>query len=121
MTAKQRHRQGVFTRGPVICALAYRGRCSGQLQADHVIEVSEIRDAWQHARYTGAALGFARLDDLIADDRNGWLLCERHHNLKSRRLLQPWPRRRDLPRTVFQFARLFPELGVLLDRRFPAA
>lgn len=85
-----------------------------------MIEVSEIGRVWRHGRYTGAAIGFARLDALIADDRNGWLLCERHHDLKTRRLLKPWPRRRDLPRSVFAFAHLYPELRNLLERRFPA-
>lgn len=121
MTAKQLHRARLFAATSPLCALAWRGGCSGELQADHVIEVQEIRTAWERARYAGDALGLYRLDDLIADERNGWLLCERHHDLKTRKLLRPWPRRVDLPRSVFTFAAIAPQLQVLLERRFPAA
>lgn len=109
MTARQRHRAEVFERDSHLCALrpektgwpgqgSEAGECSGRLQADHILKITalERRQAQLQMRtikapgsLTTAQLRFAQTDPdvLIADARNGWILCERHHGLKDRRLL----------------------------------
>ena len=98
-----------------ICALAHHGGCRGVLQADHVIEKQRLKQAYGVIERAGrdAALRaepiehpllLLTLDEVIADGRNGWMLCERHHSLKTSRLLVPeWE---EIPRRVDVFAAL---------------
>lgn len=133
MTAKERHREAVvYAAGPrPQCALMGMrwGRCSGRLQADHVLEVRKLTDLWNTAngRSQGGAfsdppwkarLRAVTLDELIADGRNGWLLCaDGHHAPKTLHLLRPPLPRHVLPHSVELFARSL-ELGWLMDRTF---
>jgi len=60
-------------------------------------------------------LAIATLDELLADGRNGWLLRERHHGLKTARLIEiP---RDFLPASVESFAEEYWLEGAL-DRDF---
>lgn len=111
VTARSRHHAEVFERDPHLCALrpektgwpgqdSKAGPCSDplNLQADHILKITalERRQAQLQMRavkspgsLTTAQLRFAQMDpdDLIADGRNGWILCEGHHVPKDRRLL----------------------------------
>lgn len=60
--------------------------------------------------------GVVTLDTLTADGRNGWMLCERHHGLKTRALLKPSIAGAELPATVFMFTEEF-KCAHLLDRK----
>lgn len=55
------------------------------------------------------------LDELIADARNGWLLCELHHHNPHITVPRGW-----LPASVSEFAHDF-RLGWSLERDFPDA
>jgi hypothetical protein len=114
----------------VLDELSHRlGPCSGRLQADHPIDKQRIRNAQMDARAMNGdpppedttpphALALIRteLDDLIADHRNGWLLCERHHEVVRTRKLVRVPRLL-LPSSVQQFADDY-GLDWSLDRDF---
>lgn len=121
-TAKERHREEVVylasrrMRKPR-CELAHLGGCDerfpGDLQSDHVIEIRWMKNS--------AALFRLMLergltwDDLIADARNGWLLCGHHNRAKSQatiRIMRAW-----LPPSVEQFAADF-GLESRLDAHF---
>jgi hypothetical protein len=109
LTAKEQHRAAVFARDPHRCALhptatgyplneSTAGPCDGRLQADHILKISALLRHRDRLRYRrdrrGEELGereryFLDLDPgvWIADERNGWILCERHHGLKDRKLI----------------------------------
>lgn len=125
LTAKQRHRLEVERRAGrrPTCALASpaRGECSGVLQADHPVELGWLKEWLARRTYrrdpvpcvrcrglgaVGAVLvscpdcngsGNATLEAVAADARNGWLVCERHHGLKTAGLLLPPITRDELP------------------------
>lgn len=105
LSAKQRHRRDLELTVPQCCGLVGRGSCDGRLQADHVLKVQWMR--WAEGDR----------DELVADARNGWWLCEWHHMLKDRKLLRPPLRRQDLPRTVEEFAAEF-KLEPIIERHF---
>jgi 5-methylcytosine-specific restriction endonuclease McrA len=93
------------------------GRCEGYLQRDHIIDRQRLRIAQSQARLKRHfhPLLLVDLEDLIRDPANQWLLCERHHHLKSMALIEiP---RRILPADVESFARCF-RIEYLLDRHF---
>lgn len=103
MTAKQRHRAALLRlagRNPT-CALEHRGGCRGDLEADHIIELGWLHECLARRRYKGKAVPSA--DTVAADARNGWLLCERHHGLKTAGLLLPPILRDELPETLTWF------------------
>lgn len=81
-----------------------RGRgftCRGPLQADHVIELNWLMELHKRRRFRDG-IGLAPdFDTVIADGRNGMVLCERHHGLKSNGLIViP---REVLPASLFDF------------------
>lgn len=130
-TAKQRHHEAVFSRyRRAQCALKDRHACTGRLEADHVIEVRWIEQAHGHVRvmiaqaelpgaqptaYHEHPLAAVTFDDLVADGRNGWILCAGANQLKYRRLISI--DRHELPPSVEDFASEF-ALEHLLDRYF---
>lgn len=100
------HRFEVIARDVADCALRSgviegddAGDCWGELAADHILKVGEIEtfhDQMRRRLGKGETLSAeqrrfatAEMDSLIADARNGWLLCDRHHGLKDRRMLNP--------------------------------
>lgn len=95
MTAKERHRAAVFARDPHVCALEGHGvTCEGPLQADHILRISALMTHRDRLRLRRGELSdrqrrFLETDpgEWIADERNGWILCERHHSLKDRRMI----------------------------------
>ena len=68
------------------------GNCSGRLQAAHLIPRQRLR---KHVPKW-------KVKQAIADHRNGIVLCERHHGLLDRKLLE-LPREK-LPESVEAFA-----------------
>jgi hypothetical protein len=109
VTPQQRHREEVVylaslrMRHPA-CELAHLGGCDvrfpGDLEADHVLEQRWIKS---HPRLAEVLAELNKtLDDLLADGRNGWLLCGHHNRLKHEskvRILRVW-----LPPSVEEFA-----------------
>lgn len=113
LTPQQRHAAAIWTRDPHECALSPKytrwpgddskaGPCAdddptANLQADHILKYRLIlkrRDVLAMTRARGIRLDREAIelveadpDDLIADERNGWLLCPRHHPLKDRKLI----------------------------------
>lgn len=115
LTPRERHRAAVFARDAHECALSPKftrwpgddsqaGPCDGRLQADHILKVQLILtrrgEMQRRLSYRGwkgrmpqeisredRELAEADPDDLIADERNGWIVCERHHGLKDRKLI----------------------------------
>lgn len=110
LTARQRQAAEVWARDPHRCALrpaatgwpgegSKAGPCEGRLQVDHILKVSALlrhqsqlqrRAITAPGSLTTAQARFAATDpeELIADARNGWLLCMNgHHAKKDRRLL----------------------------------
>lgn len=92
MTPGARHRQGVFQRDGAKCCME-SAACEGRLEAHHIISRQRLRFAREAAR---TALSSGRevtperkhlheqsIEDLIADPRNGVVVCERHHK-------RPW-------------------------------
>lgn len=109
MTPQERHREEVIRlaeermRRPA-CELAHLGGCEerfpGDLEADHVLEQRWIKSHPRRAEVE-AELGVT-LDDLLADGRNGWLLCGHHNRLKMESkltIIRAW-----LPPSVEEFA-----------------
>jgi hypothetical protein len=113
LSAKQAHRVQVERLHGRRCWLRHRGRCSGRLQADHVIGQQRLKTYWNGARFrrerglptieADRVLLEVGLETLIADGRNGWMLCERHHGMKTAHLLAPMAA--ELPSSVWEFAR----------------
>lgn len=105
MTPQQRHREEVIYLASLrmpkpVCELAHLGGCeerfSGDLEADHVLE-----QRWIKSNPRLAEVGRS-VDDLLADGRNGWLLCGHHNRLKMEskvRIVRAW-----LPPSVEEFA-----------------
>lgn len=125
------HRRGVFARDPWRCRFAEcpeLGSCAGRLQADHILKIQALR-RWQgqlhHRAIKGEALSagqlrFSRtpLEELIADPRNGWILCWLGHHIPKDRgeipteqLLNRWPV------DFLDFIDYF-DLGDLIDSEF---
>jgi hypothetical protein len=100
MTPGQRHREEVIYLASLrmktpACELAHLGGCDepfpGDLESDHVIEQRWIKSHPRRAEVE-AELDVT-LDDLLADGRNGWLLCGHHNRLKAEskvRILRVW-------------------------------
>lgn len=105
MTAKEQHRAEVFSRDPHECAMGTNGRgfsCRGRLQADHVIELAWLMELHKRRRHVDGFGLAENFNTVIADGRNGMVLCERHHGLKTSGLLViP---RSVIPQSVFDFA-----------------
>lgn len=102
MTAKERHRAEVFARELHRCALSGSStECRGRLQADHVIEIAWLAELHKRRRYLDD-VGLGDFEDVIADARNGMVLCERHHGLKTSGLIVV--PREAIPACVFDFA-----------------
>jgi hypothetical protein len=109
VTPQQRHREEVIYLASLrlprpVCELAHLGGCDerfpGDLESDHVLEQRWIKSHPRRAEVE-AALG-KTLDDLLADGRNGWLLCGHHNRLKAEskiRIVRAW-----LPPSVEEFA-----------------
>lgn len=86
LTPLQRHRAGVGERDPYVCAMFPHRNCTPKkhLHADHVIDQSYIKRRHSELRLrqigtlTKAEVHFIHtpLDELLADPRNGWFLCE---------------------------------------------
>lgn len=130
LTAKQRHRLAVFGRyHRPRCELADVHPCVGPLQADHIIEVrrliaakAQIEVALLRPLPPQARIAIERHplvlvseDALVADGRNGWILCEGTYGLKTAALIQI--ERHRLPPCVEDFATEF-QIEHLLDRYF---
>jgi hypothetical protein len=109
VSAQQRHRDEViylasFRMREPACELAHLGGCeerfAGDLEADHVLEQRWIKS---HPQLADVLLELGKtLDDLLADGRNGWLLCGHHNRLKMEsklRIIRAW-----LPPSVEEFA-----------------
>lgn len=83
---------------PVCCGKTRPdGDCCGVPVPESVEEVDTNPCA------TCGGAGEASLDAMAADGRNGWMLCEGHHTLKTRCLLRPPITRRELAPTVEAF------------------
>ena len=94
MTAEQRFRAGVFARDSWRCLFHDEGDCDGRLQAHHLIPRQTLK-----ALARRGIIEPAKLDEAIADARNGIIVCESDHALKVPRL-----KRDDLPERVESFA-----------------
>jgi len=120
LTPRQRHRAALteITGGVGPCSLCFLdGDCDGPLQDDHIIEVHRLKDLQGNARidFPGHPITQVDIDELIADARNGWWVCEHHHGLKTYKLRRiP---RDFLPLSVEEFAA---EYGIerALDKAF---
>lgn len=101
-TPGERHRLGLSRRATMVCALTFLGGCRGSCQADHILKQQwlereksrqELLRRNRLMRQPGADVSDLKLldvdlDDLLADDRNAWWLCEHgHHAPKDRRTL----------------------------------
>lgn len=115
-TAEQRHRAAVLERDQGLCALRRLGSCYGRLQFHHPIPRQRIKHEHGLANSpvgrSGSPLRGADLDDLIADPRNGVVICETHHSGHEDELSAD-----DLPEGIWVFAAEY-GLEWSLDRDF---
>ena len=115
-TPEQRHREKVFWNacesdhfGEPSCYLAsVVGGCSGRLEAAHLVPRQRLR------KHVPAE----QLDEAIADERNGIVLCHRHHSQMDSKLKQFFTRK-VLPPSVEKFAEEY-GLGWSLGRDYGA-
>jgi len=98
---QERHRQSLVELTPgysPACQLRQRPliHCRGRIQADHILKQRIIKNSVSLTD---------RREDALADGRNGMWLCEHHHMLKDRMLLDPPLRLDELPQHFWEFVR----------------
>jgi hypothetical protein len=107
VSPEQRHRQAVFARDGLRCCMEDE-ECGGRLQAHHPVTRQALRTNrkhWMLMESMGKAVPTAKIrllmrpiGELIADPRNGMVVCEVHHS-------RPWDLAEREPEHVKEFRR----------------
>lgn len=101
---EQRHRAGVLLRDGMDCVLERTGDCVGvERQAHHIIPRQVLRRELPR----GWPLAHA-----IADERNGCMFCERHHDWPGALVWSDIPD----PRGLLDFAEQYQLMGRLMHQ-----